>query len=123
MMTKEEVIQVITYCKEKGISYKQHLSELGVKPWYFFDAKRKYAPKQEPEDAGGFLQLVSGGETFLPDPIKPARSRSSKQKEADKGAVAVSIELRTSTDTMMRISGDFTGRELREIIIVSSAHV
>lgn len=32
----------------------------------FFDAKRKYAQKQEGENAGEFLQLVSGG-TFLPD--------------------------------------------------------
>jgi hypothetical protein len=31
--------------------------------------------------AGEFLQLVSGG-SFLPNPIKPARSRSGKQKNS-----------------------------------------
>ena len=30
MMTKEEVAQVIAYCDENKISYKQRLSELGI---------------------------------------------------------------------------------------------
>ena len=38
MMTKEEVAQVIAYCDENKISYKQRLSELGVNPWSFYDA-------------------------------------------------------------------------------------
>ena len=122
MMTKEEVAQVIAYCDENKISYKQRLSELGINPWSFYDAKRKYAPKQEGDNAGEFLQLIPGG-TFLPNPIKPSRSRSGKQKGADKGLVSVCIELRTPTGTMMRISGDLTGHELKDIIIASSTHV
>ena len=118
-MTKEEVAQVIAYCDENKISYKQRLAELGVNPWSFYDAKRKYAPKEDGENAGEFLQLVPGG-SFLPNPIKPSRSRSSKQKDSAQGAVAVSIELRTPTGTMMRISGNLTGRELKDIIIASS---
>ena len=42
-MTKEEVAQVFAYCDENKISYKQRLSELGISPWNFYDAKRKYA--------------------------------------------------------------------------------
>ena len=122
MMTKEEVAQVIAYCDENKISYKQRLSELGISPWNFYDAKRKYAPKEEGENAGEFLQLIPGG-TFLPNPIKPSRSHSSKQKESAQETVAVNIELRTPTGTMMRISGNLTGRELKEIIIASSTHV
>ena len=41
-MTKEEVAQVIAYCEEKKISYKQRLEELGINPWNFYDAKRRY---------------------------------------------------------------------------------
>ena len=37
-MTKEEVAQVIAYCDENKISYKQRLSELGISPWNFYDA-------------------------------------------------------------------------------------
>ena len=101
---------------------KQRLSELGISLWNFYDAKRKYAPKEEGDNAGEFLQLIPGG-SFLPNPIKPSRSRSSKQKESAQETVAVNIELRTPTGTMMRISGNLTGRELKEIIIASSTHV
>lgn len=55
MMTEEEVAQVIAYCDENKISYKQRLSELGINPWNFYDAKRKYAPKEEGEDSGAFF--------------------------------------------------------------------
>ena len=122
MMTKEEVAQVVAYCEEKKISYKQRLEELGINPWNFYDAKRRYAPKQEGDNAGEFLQLVPGG-AFFPNPIKPARSKSGKQKNAEKGVVSISVELRTPTGTLMRISGDLTGRELRDIIVASSSHV
>lgn len=67
MMTKEEVAQVIAYCDENKISYKRRLSELGISPWCFYDAKRKYAPKEEGDNAGEFLQLIPGG-SFLPNP-------------------------------------------------------
>ena len=122
MMTKEEIAEVVTYCDENKISYKQRLSELGISEWSFYSAKRKYAPKQDGDSAGDFLQLVPGG-TFLPNPIKPARSKSGKQKDAERNVVSVCIELRTPTGTMMRISGDLTGHELKDIIIASSTHV
>lgn len=64
MMTKEEVAQVIAYCDENKISYKQRLSELGISPWNFYDAKRKYAPKEEGDNADEFLQLIPGGAFF-----------------------------------------------------------
>ena len=102
MLTREEIAEIVQYCKENGVTYKR--------------------PKQEGDNAGEFLQLVPGG-SFLPNPIKPSRSRSSKQKDSSQGAVAVSIELRTPTGTMMRISGNLTGRELKDIIIASSTHV
>ena len=101
MMTKEEVAQVIAYCDENKISYRQRLSELGISPWSFYDAKRMYGPKEEGDNAGEFLQLIPGG-SFLPNPIKPSRSRSSKQKESAQETVAVSIDLRKPTGTMLR---------------------
>ena len=91
MMTKEEVAQVIAYCDENKISYKQRLSELGISPWGFYDAKRKYAPKEEGDTAGEFLQLIPGG-SFLPNPIKPSRSRSIKQKESAQETVVKMVE-------------------------------
>ena len=95
---------------------------MGISEWRFYSAKRRYAPKQEGDNAGEFLQLTPG-ESFFPNPIRPARSRSVKQKSAERKLVSVSIELRTPTGTKMRISGNLTGRELQDIIIASSTHV
>ena len=91
-MTEDEVAQVIAYCDENKISYKQRLSELGINTWSFYDAKRKYAPKEEGEDSGGFLQLTPGG-SFRPNPIRSPRSRGGRQKDPAQGTVAVSVEL------------------------------
>lgn len=96
--------------------------ELGITPGSFYDAKRKYAPKQGDDTAGEFLQLVSEG-SFLPNPTKQARFKSGKQKNAEPDIVSVCIELRTPTGTMMRISGNLSGHELKDIIIASSTHV
>ena len=99
MMTKEEGAQVIAYCDANKISYRQRLSELGISPWSLYDAKRKYAQKEKGENAGEFLQLIPG-RSFLPNPIKPSRSRSIEQKES--AQETVSLDLRTPTGTMLR---------------------
>ena len=41
MMTKEEVAQIITYCDENKISYKQRLSELGINAGIFSSQSHK----------------------------------------------------------------------------------
>ena len=42
-MTREEVAEVMTYCKKNGISYKTRLAELGIPAWKFYDSKSRYA--------------------------------------------------------------------------------
>ena len=62
MMTREEVAEVITYCKKNDISYKTRLAELGIPAWKFYDSKSRYALEQESSEAKGeFLQLYAGG--------------------------------------------------------------
>ena len=39
MMTREEVAEIMTYCQEHTVSYKDRLAELGIAPWRFYDAK------------------------------------------------------------------------------------
>ena len=45
MMSKEEVAEILTYCKEKGISYKSRLVELGIPEWKFYEGKSRSAVK------------------------------------------------------------------------------
>lgn len=42
-MTREEVAEIMTYCQEHTVSYKDRLAELGIAPWRFYDAKSRYA--------------------------------------------------------------------------------
>mgnify|MGYP004556296515 FL=1 len=46
MMTREEVAEIMTYCQEQTVSYKDRLAELGIAPWRFYDAKSRYAKQQ-----------------------------------------------------------------------------
>lgn len=121
-MTREEIAAIESYCNDNKISRKNRLAELGVSEWCFYSSKRRYAPSREGASVGEFLQLEPGG-AFLPDPIRPARSRSARQKVAESGVVPVSIDLKIPNGTVMRISGEFTGNELREIIKAASFHV
>ncbi len=99
-MTKEEVAQVIAYSDENKISYKQRLTELGINPWSFYDAKRKYAPTQEGDNVGEFLQLIPGG-SFLISSCK-----------------AMGVDPREwMEDVLLRIPGSDSNREtLRELL-------
>lgn len=63
MLSKEEVADVISYCKEHGCSYKERLAELGIPEWKFYDSKYKYAIRERKEfDKGRFLQLRTGSD-------------------------------------------------------------
>lgn len=45
-MTQDEVVSVIHYCKESGITYKSRQSELGIPEWHFNNSKIRYAKAQ-----------------------------------------------------------------------------
>ena len=66
MLSKEEVSDVILYCKEHGCTYKDRLGELGIPEWKFYDSKYKYALQERGDRARGqFLQLKSGADGSL----------------------------------------------------------
>ena len=102
-MSKEEVAEIITYCREHNVRQCDRLKELGIASWRFYDARRKYTTESE-KQGGEFLQLIPGG-TFVPSPMSSGRARKSKyQPESCTGNQ--SIEMRTASGTMMRIQGD-----------------
>lgn len=120
-MTKEEVAEIISYCEEQKVSYKTRLQELDIPLWKFYDAKRKHIANDN--NFGGFLELLPGSQ-FFQNPIKPGRTRGRSKCKCDNSEpAAVSIELKISNGTMMRISGSLTSRQIQEIIVASSANV
>lgn len=123
-MTREEVAEVMAYCKENGISYKTRLAELGIPAWKFYDNKARHAREQEASKAKGeFLQL-SAGDTFIPAPSFAATS-GKKVKGGNNSTVsqALSIELRTPNGTAMRIRGEMSQDFVQSIIRASISHV
>ena len=121
MMSKEEVAEIITYCREHNVRQSDRLKELGIAAWRFYDAKRKYAAESE-KHGGEFLQLIPGA-TFAPIPMGSGRARKSKsQLESCTGNL--SIEMRTVSGTMLRIQGEMNPQIIRSIIeSASGSHV
>ena len=84
MLTREEIAEIVQYCKEKGVSYKNRLKEIGIAEWRFYESKRRYAEAQASErESGEFLQLVRGNDSF-PEPVltdrKTGKGRKSGQE-------------------------------------------
>ena len=123
-MTREEVAEVMTYCKKNNVSYKTRLAELGIPAWKFYDSKSRYALEQESSEARGeFLQLYSDG-TSVPMPSFAATSgRKAKGRKEASSSQMLSIELRTPSGTMMRIQGEMSRDIIQSIIRASSGHV
>ena len=63
MMTREEVAEILHYCKTKGITRKERLKELGIAPWKFYEYKVRYAAEEMSGSIdGAFLQLAGSSE-------------------------------------------------------------
>ena len=120
MITREEILSIEEYCAEHNVSHKDRLEELGISPWSYYAAKRKYREEDDKsgDATGQFVQLSSG--RFVPQTMPPARTAGKSGKPVkpaeDKSESYLTIELQTRTGTAMRIQGVMTPAHLRELI-------
>ena len=119
MITREEILSIEEYCVEHNVSHKDRLAELGISPWSYYAAKRKYREDDKSGDATGqFVQLSSG--RFVPQSMPPARTSGKAGKPSkpaeEKSESYLTIELQTRTGTAMRIQGVMTPAHLRVLI-------
>lgn len=123
-MSKEEVVQIMNYCRENGVTYKARLEELGIPRWRFFDSKTAYAREQSESvlSGNGFLQLTCGGE-FVPSPSFSAAKGCGPYKKKSGMGNLLNIELRTPSGMVMRIQGELTAQHLQAIIQASGGRV
>jgi len=122
MLTKEEVAEIITYCRENNISYKSRIDELGIKEWRFYDAKRRYAQEQEAGSFGEFIELKSSG-TYVPAPSFAAKPFSKSPKPDRKMTPVVNIEYTSPDGGVLRIQGALDQSLLKSLILASGGHV
>jgi len=120
MLTREQILEIETYCAEHKVPYYERLDNLGIARHQFYRWKKKYREEDLPgsaSDDGAFMQLAPGG-AFMSPMMSPARTPGKAKAKA--GAVEsesfLTIELRTASGTMMRIQGSMTSSHLREII-------
>ena len=101
MLTREEIAEIVQYCKEKGVSYKSRLKEIGIAEWRFYESKRRYAEAQASErESGEFLQLVRGNDSF-PEPVLTDR-KTGKGRRSGQESIPMSIEMRTQTGVVFQ---------------------
>lgn len=62
-MTREEVVEIMNYCKEHKVTYKSRLEELNIPVWRFYDSKSRYAAEQSSGKSvqGEFIELPHRG--------------------------------------------------------------
>lgn len=105
MLTREQIEEIQTESREKGIPVKHLLKERGIPEHQYFWWKRKYSNQEVPE---GFLP-VSGGVLPASMPTHTSVASSKVKSRSDTtGENWMSIELRTSGGTDMRIQGGLT---------------
>ena len=82
MLSKEEVLEIISYCDFHKVNRSDRLQELGISHWNFYKSRRHHlkAEKSCPQDSmGSFIQLKSSGEyvrssvTEMEQRINPGR--------------------------------------------------
>ena len=87
MMTREEVAEVITFCKKNDISYKARLAELGIPAWKFYDSKSRYALEQESSEAKGeFMQLYASGSS---SPMPSFATHVGQEGKSQEGSIVI----------------------------------
>ena len=105
MLTREQIEEIQTESREKGIPVKNLLKEKGIPDHQYFWWKRKYSRQEVPE---GFFPVAEGGlSATIPSHISGSSLKGRSKADAS-GENWMSIELRTVAGTDMRIQGGLT---------------
>lgn len=105
MITREQIEEIQTESREKGVSIKKLLEERGIPAHQYFWWKRKYSKQ---EVAAGFLPVAGTMPPAVMSMASSAGNSHGKSKTDPAAENWMSIELRTVTGTDMRIQGGLT---------------
>lgn len=110
-MIREEVAEIVTYCKDHQVTYKSRLAELNILVWRFYDSKSRYAEKQSSgnQSQGTFIEQPQNG-TFIP--VSSFVAQSGCKSKGEPSLDFKSIEIRTSSGNAIRIQGELSAQEL-----------
>lgn len=118
MMTREEIASIDRACEEQHISQQEYLDSHGIAKHQYYRWKRKYREEDEQSLVpAGFIPLMPG--TTPVQSVPGQRSKGKQQKPKDQESF-LTVEIRTSCGSAMRIQGYMTAAHLREIISASN---
>ena len=118
MLTREEIETIEKECAEKHISQQEYLDSHGIARHQFYRWKRRY--KEENEQSlvpAGFVPMMPGGEVAQCAPLPKGRGKQTRTQDQES---FLTVEIRTSCGSAMRIQGNMTAAHLREIISASN---
>ena len=105
MLTREQIEEIQTESREKGVSIRQLLEENGIPSHQYFWWRRKYSKQ---EVAAGFLPVSGAMPPAVMGGTSGGGASHGKSKTDPAAENWMSIELRTVTGTDMRIQGGLT---------------
>lgn len=116
-MTREEVAEIMNYCKEHKVTYKSRLEELNIPIWRFYDSKSRYAAEQSSGKTaqGEFIELPHSG-SFVPVPSFAGTTGRKQKSTLATPSGLKEIEIRTPAGSAIRICGELNEKELFSII-------
>ena len=116
--TKEEVFEILDYCKVNNISLRQRLAEVGIAEWRFYYARKRYLDRESaPQAEGHFIQLQSG--SVVPASLGAYSRRKTKSaKVSCDSPSAMNIEIQTPRGSMLRMTGEMTPAMVEAILQV-----
>ena len=118
MMTRDEIAAIDRECEEQHISQQEYLDSHGIAKHQYYRWKRRYREEDEQSLVpAGFVPMMPGAAQS--QPIPPQKSRGKQQKSQDQESF-LTVEIRTSCGSAMRIQGNMTAAHLREIISASN---
>lgn len=116
-MTREEIAAIDQECEEQHISQQEYLEKHGIARHQYYRWKRKYREEDEQSLAPAeFVPMMPG-----PAPTVPVQKAKGKQQKLQQEQESfLTVEIRTSCGSAMRIQGNMTAAYLREIISSSN---
>lgn len=118
MMTRDEIAAIDRECEEQHISQQEYLDSHGIARHQYYRWKRRYREEDEQSLVpAGFVPMMPGAATS--QPFSAHKSRGKQQKSQDQESF-LTVEIRTSCGSAMRIQGNMTAAHLREIISASN---
>lgn len=115
MLSKEEVLEIISYCNTHKINRSIRLQELGISHWNFYKSRRHYLEVEKlgsQSNPGSFIQLKPTGEYVLSS-VTPMEKRINPYRELHRQSETLIVECQASRGDMVRINGRRRNSKLR----------